>query len=51
MSRAGFTHLTIDIEEVKVLYPDMWELIHDLRDMGESNAVSERCAAVFSSMH
>ncbi|EMD40369.1 hypothetical protein CERSUDRAFT_110965 [Gelatoporia subvermispora B] len=42
MSRAGFTLLTVDIDEVKVAYPSMWELIEDLRDMGESNAVLGR---------
>ena len=42
MSRAGFTLLTVDIDEVKVTYPSMWELVEDLRDMGESNAVIGR---------
>lgn len=42
MGRAGFTLLTVDIDEVKVMYPSMWELISDLRDMGESNAVVDR---------
>jgi hypothetical protein len=28
---------------VKVMYPNMWELMLDLRDMGESNAVLGRC--------
>jgi len=34
--------LTVDIEEVKVTYPSMWELLEDLQDMGESNAVLGR---------
>ncbi|KAI0686487.1 S-adenosyl-L-methionine-dependent methyltransferase [Cytidiella melzeri] len=42
LGRAGFTLLTVDIEEVKVNYPSMWELMDDLRDMGESNAVIGR---------
>lgn len=43
MSRAGFTLLTVDVDEVKAGYPSMWELLDDLRDMGESNAVVGRC--------
>ncbi|KAJ3923737.1 S-adenosyl-L-methionine-dependent methyltransferase [Lentinula edodes] len=42
LGRAGFTLLTVDIDEVKVAYPSMWELMDDLRDMGESNAVIGR---------
>ena len=42
MGRAGFNLLTIDVDEVKVTYPSMWELLDDLRDMGESNAVVGR---------
>lgn len=43
MGRAGFTLLTVDVDEVKVNYPSMWELMDDLRDMGENNAVVGRC--------
>jgi len=42
MGRAGFTLLTVDVDEVKVTYPSMWELMDDLRDMGESNAIIGR---------
>lgn len=42
LGRAGFTLLTVDIDEVQVGYPSMWELLNDLRDMGESNAVIGR---------
>lgn len=42
MGRAGFTLLTVDVDEVKVAYPSMFELIDDLRDMGEGNAVLGR---------
>ena len=43
LSRAGFTMLTVDVDDVKVAYPSMWELLEDLRDMGENNAVIGRC--------
>ena len=42
MGRAGFTLLTVDVDEVKVTYPSMWELMEDLQDMGESNAIVGR---------
>ena len=42
MSRAGFTLLTVDVDEVKVMYPSMWELLEDLQAMGENNAVIGR---------
>lgn len=42
LSRAGFSIPTVDIDEISVAYPSMYELIHDLRDMGESNAVINR---------
>jgi len=42
LGRAGFTLLTVDIDEVKVAYPSMFELMDDLRDMGESNAIIGR---------
>lgn len=42
MGRAGFSLLTVDVEDVKINYPSMWELMEDLRDMGESNAVLGR---------
>ncbi|KXN89455.1 NADH dehydrogenase [ubiquinone] 1 alpha subcomplex assembly factor 5 [Leucoagaricus sp. SymC.cos] len=42
LGRAGFTLLTIDIDEVKVGYPSVWELMEDLGDMGEGNAVIGR---------
>ena len=43
MSRAGFTLLTVDVDEVRIGYPSMWELLNDLRDMGENNAIIGRC--------
>ncbi|KAH8118662.1 S-adenosyl-L-methionine-dependent methyltransferase [Phellopilus nigrolimitatus] len=42
MGRAGFTLLTVDVDEVKVVYPSMWELMEDLKDMGENNAILGR---------
>jgi len=42
LGRAGFTLLTVDLDEVKVAYPSMWELMEDLQDMGESNAIIGR---------
>lgn len=44
LGRAGFTLLTVDVDEVKVSYPSMFELVEDLRDMGESNAIIGRSA-------
>lgn len=46
MNRAGFTSITVDVEDITVNYPSMWELIADLRDMGESNAILGRRTAV-----
>jgi NADH dehydrogenase [ubiquinone] 1 alpha subcomplex assembly factor 5 len=45
LGRAGFTLVTVDVDEVKVAYPSMWELTEDLRDMGESNAIIGRQAS------
>jgi len=42
MGRAGFTLLTVDVDEITVAYPSMWELMEDIRDMGESNAIIDR---------
>lgn len=42
LSRAGLTLTTVDIEDFVVNYPSMWELMADLRDMGESNAILGR---------
>lgn len=44
LGRAGFNLLTVDTDDVKVGYPSMWELVEDLRNMGEGNAVIERFA-------
>ncbi len=43
---AGFTLTTVDVEDMTVNYPSIWELMSDLRDMGESNAILGRKAMV-----
>jgi len=48
MSRAGFNLLTVDVDEIRIGYPSMWELMDDLRDMGENNAIIGRCACSFN---
>ncbi|WFD32673.1 hypothetical protein MSPP1_003722 [Malassezia sp. CBS 17886] len=42
LTRAGFTLQTVDKDEITVNYPSMFELMRDLQDMGESNAVINR---------
>lgn len=42
LNRAGFTMLTIDTDEMVIGYPSMFELLHDLRGMAESNAAFNR---------
>ncbi|ORY99569.1 S-adenosyl-L-methionine-dependent methyltransferase [Absidia repens] len=42
LSRAGFTLTTVDVDEIQVSYPSAFELMDDLRAMGESNAVLSR---------
>jgi len=44
LGRAGFRLMTVDVDEVKVMYPNIWELVSDLRDMGENNAAVARPA-------
>ncbi|ORY35649.1 hypothetical protein BCR39DRAFT_511310 [Naematelia encephala] len=46
LNRAGFTLTTVDVEDLTVQYPSIWELMGDLRDMGESNAILGRRAQV-----
>nr|CAG4647216.1 EOG090X09JT [Megafenestra aurita]SVE92510.1 EOG090X09JT [Megafenestra aurita] len=38
LNAAGFTMLTIDTDEIRVGYPSMFELMNDLKGMGENNA-------------
>ncbi|SAL98377.1 hypothetical protein [Absidia glauca] len=42
LSRAGFTLTTVDVDEIQVNYPSAFELMDDLKAMGESNAVLSR---------
>jgi NADH dehydrogenase [ubiquinone] 1 alpha subcomplex assembly factor 5 len=35
---AGFKLLTVDVDPITVRYPSLFELLHDLRTMGEGNA-------------
>ncbi|XP_066999611.2 arginine-hydroxylase NDUFAF5, mitochondrial [Anabrus simplex] len=42
LTRAGFTMLTVDTDEIVVNYPSMFELMWDLKGMGESNAAWNR---------
>ncbi|XP_039593820.1 arginine-hydroxylase NDUFAF5, mitochondrial isoform X1 [Polypterus senegalus] len=39
---AGFKMLTVDIDEIEVHYPDMFQVIKDLQGMGESNCAWNR---------
>ncbi|KAI8899684.1 S-adenosyl-L-methionine-dependent methyltransferase [Globomyces pollinis-pini] len=42
LTRAGLTLTTVDVDEVVVNYPSMFELMEDLQAMGESNALLRR---------
>lgn len=42
MQNAGFTMLTLDTDELIIRYPSMFELMWDLKGMGESNVVLQR---------
>ncbi|RWS24671.1 NADH dehydrogenase [ubiquinone] 1 alpha subcomplex assembly factor 5-like protein [Leptotrombidium deliense] len=42
LTRAGFTLQTIDVDEMVVNYPTMFELLTDLQCMAESNAAFKR---------
>ncbi|XP_029950638.1 arginine-hydroxylase NDUFAF5, mitochondrial-like [Salarias fasciatus] len=42
LSRAGFSMLTVDVDEVQIHYPGMMELMMDLQGMGESNCAWNR---------
>lgn len=42
LGRAGFTLLTVDVDDVVVSYPSIFELLEDLKNMGEGNAIIGR---------
>lgn len=46
LNRAGFTLTTVDVEDITISYPSIWELMEDLRDMGETNAIMGRKAMI-----
>jgi len=39
LSKAGFGILTVDVDEIVVEYPSVFELLMDLQAMGEGNAI------------
>uniref|UniRef100_A0A8C8G5P8 Arginine-hydroxylase NDUFAF5, mitochondrial n=1 Tax=Oncorhynchus tshawytscha TaxID=74940 RepID=A0A8C8G5P8_ONCTS len=42
LGQAGFSMLTVDIDEIQVLYPGILEVMSDLQGMGESNCAWNR---------
>ncbi|BGP28332.1 hypothetical protein JCM10296v2_000064 [Rhodotorula toruloides] len=42
LNRAGFSLSTVDVDEIQIAYPSIFELIDDLKWMGEGNAVVNR---------
>ncbi|KAF5286156.1 hypothetical protein FQR65_LT12914 [Abscondita terminalis] len=42
LTRAGFTMLTIDTDEIIISYPSMFQLMWDLKGMAENNAAVNR---------
>lgn len=34
---SGFTLLTLDFDEIQIAYPSIFELMYDIKGMGESN--------------
>nr|XP_033795691.1 arginine-hydroxylase NDUFAF5, mitochondrial isoform X1 [Geotrypetes seraphini] len=42
LGRAGFNMLTVDTDEIQVNYPGMFEVMEDLKGMGESNCCWNR---------
>ncbi|XP_046355817.2 arginine-hydroxylase NDUFAF5, mitochondrial-like [Haliotis rufescens] len=62
LTRSGYTMLTIDTDELVVNYPSMYELMQDLKGMGENNCSWNRkpllhrdttaaAAAIYKDMH
>lgn len=44
LNRAGFSMLTLDIDEMVITYPTMYELMYDLKGMAENNCSWSRKA-------
>ena len=42
LQRAGFTLPVADVEEIRLLYANPFELLTDLRAAGETNAIRQR---------
>ncbi|XP_062865736.1 arginine-hydroxylase NDUFAF5, mitochondrial isoform X5 [Trichomycterus rosablanca] len=42
LGQAGFNMLTVDVDEIQVHYPSMFEVLCDLQGMGESNCAWNR---------
>ncbi|XP_059163683.1 arginine-hydroxylase NDUFAF5, mitochondrial-like [Physella acuta] len=42
LTRTGFTLLTIDMDEMTITYPSIFELMYDLKGMGENNCTWRR---------
>lgn len=42
LQRAGFNLPAVDVDEVTINYPSVFELVEDLKAMGEGNAVGLR---------
>ncbi|KAL8283706.1 hypothetical protein RQP46_005501 [Phenoliferia psychrophenolica] len=62
LNRAGFNLSTVDVDEIQIRYPSIYELVDDLKWMGESNAVINRrphlrrdtllaAASIYKEMH
>ncbi|KAI5481487.1 putative methyltransferase c20orf7 mitochondrial precursor [Pseudohyphozyma bogoriensis] len=42
LNRAGFNLATVDLDEISISYPSIFELVEDLKWMGEGNAILSR---------
>lgn len=42
LTDSGFSDITIDHEEIKIFYPGIKEVFHDLQLLGESSAIIAR---------
>jgi len=42
LNSCGFNMLTLDLDEMTIAYPSIFELMYDLKDMGESNCLWNR---------
>lgn len=42
LNSAGYSMLTLDLDEIIINYPSMFELLYDLKGMGENNCAFNR---------